>query len=489
MPNSAIFEHGYALLIGVGADLPVTVQDATGLRNILVDSERCAYRPAQVKLLTQEQATRQGILEGLDWIAAQTRNNPEATVVVYFSGHGGFIPAYHLVPFGYDPADLAKTAVSGAEFTDKLRAIQAEKLLVLLDCCHAGGMAEIKAPGFQKSPVPPELNEVLTTGSGRVVIASSRGDEVSYTGTPYSVFTQALREGLAGYGAAERDGYAYIADVAMYTGRVVPNRTKDRQHPILKLAAADNFAIAYYTGGDKSLKMLPGAQNYPPPIEVVEVDLVEGYRNVLKKLQSNLLRVEERMAEFYDEAAIPLDLERTKEGILRRIGETEAKIETEAKKSGWAPPSLEPVGPTLEDVMQRLDELELNLGDKLDNLKRGQSVIYHRLPAQDQVSLEEIRQEIRLGRVEQAQVANTVETVRKALKYFLATETTTDAEIKQTLDDIYQAVNGNLDFQQQLELTLPVIPFLLEYKVGLGVGVDLGAVWQELQARIRGRNQ
>jgi uncharacterized caspase-like protein len=339
MPNSSTFNHGYALLIGVGAGLPVTVQDAKGLRDILVDSGRCAYPPDQVKLLTESQATRQGILDGLDWLITQVPNDPEATCLIFFSGHGGLMPEYHLVPFDYSPQNLANSAVSGAEFTRRLRAIQAQKLLVLLDCCHAGGMTEAKAPGFVKSPAPLELDAMLTAGSGRVVIASSRKDEVSYTATPYSVFTQALREGLAGYGAAERDGYAYMADVALYVGRMVPNRTQDQQHPILKLSAADNFAIAYYTGGEKSPKPLPGAQTYISPIEAVDVNLVEGYQRILKQYQRNLLAVEERMAQFFDQAAVPLDLERTKAGILQRIAEVEAKIEEQAKLSGWAPPS------------------------------------------------------------------------------------------------------------------------------------------------------
>jgi hypothetical protein len=44
------FVDGYALLIGVGADLPVTVQDASALRDVLVDPSRAAYPPAQVMI-------------------------------------------------------------------------------------------------------------------------------------------------------------------------------------------------------------------------------------------------------------------------------------------------------------------------------------------------------------------------------------------------------------------------------------------------------
>ena len=44
------------------------------------------------------------------------------------------------MPFGYDLKQLYKTAIRGTEFTDMLRVLQVRQLLVLLDCCHAGGV-------------------------------------------------------------------------------------------------------------------------------------------------------------------------------------------------------------------------------------------------------------------------------------------------------------------------------------------------------------
>ena len=46
------FSDGYALVIGVGADLPGTVQDATGFADVLRDPARCAYAADRVRLLT-----------------------------------------------------------------------------------------------------------------------------------------------------------------------------------------------------------------------------------------------------------------------------------------------------------------------------------------------------------------------------------------------------------------------------------------------------
>src|SRR5215207_5105759 len=112
------FELGHALIIGVGADLPATIDDAVGMVDILRDPERCAYPAGQVDVLTGAQASRAGVLQGLDRLAQTTPM--DATAIIFFSGHGyraGAAPdvRYYLMPFGYDLNRLDETAISGRE--------------------------------------------------------------------------------------------------------------------------------------------------------------------------------------------------------------------------------------------------------------------------------------------------------------------------------------------------------------------------------------
>jgi hypothetical protein len=215
-------------------------------------------------LLTKEGAKRDHILTALDRLAQST--TPDATVIVYFSGHGYQVSssmgtAYYLMAFGYDQNQLYSTAISGTEFATKLQAIPAKKLLVLLDCCHAGGLDDTQKIGLtaEKAPLPPEAQALLAEGKGRVFIASSKADEKSLAGKPYSAFTLALIESLAGKGASQQDGYVRVADVALYAREVVPKWTGNRQHPILNFEQADNFVLAYYAGGEMEPKGLPFA--------------------------------------------------------------------------------------------------------------------------------------------------------------------------------------------------------------------------------------
>ena len=261
-----MFEQGYACIIGVGADLPNTEKDAIGLADVLMDPERCAYPKQQIQVLTGTNATRKSILSKLDKLAKSTVS--EATVIIYFSGHGYRVngsnnESYCLMPYGYDQYRLDETAISDVEFTERLQAIPAQKLLVLLDCCHAGGMSD--SPMLAKFPLPPEAQQMLSQGKGRAIIASSQANEVSYAGKPYSAFTAALLEAFCGRGASQQDGYVRVTDLAMYAREVVPRRTGFKQHPILNYEQADNFVLAYYAGGETQPKGLPFGE---PEIEV-----------------------------------------------------------------------------------------------------------------------------------------------------------------------------------------------------------------------------
>lgn len=255
------FRNAHALAIGVGGDLPVTANDAKAVAKIFADPERCAVPESNVKVLTDGEASHDGIVAALGELA--WRAAPDDVATVYFSGHGLMVPTeparYFLVPHDGKYLD-------GGTFTELLKSIRAQRLLVLLDCCYAAGMhadADFKAEDVKSAPVPFEPSELrLRAGSGTAVLSSSRRGEVSLPGNPYSIFTQVLIEGLCGAGASEQDGYVRVADLAMYLGLWVPRLTRERQHPTLDFEAANNYPVAYYAAGSKAARQPPGWFGY-----------------------------------------------------------------------------------------------------------------------------------------------------------------------------------------------------------------------------------
>ena len=179
--------------------------------------------------------------------------------------------SYFLIPHGYDLNNLSETAITGRELADKIAAIRSQRLLLLLDCCHAGGVADdsTKAPGLvlAKAPLPPEAKALFTKGGGRIVICSSRADEISLGAQPYSLFTRALIDCFAGQGVAKLDGYVHALDLALYAREKVPTWSKERQHPTADIERADNFIVATYAAGAKEPRPLSLS-----PIDTEEVE-------------------------------------------------------------------------------------------------------------------------------------------------------------------------------------------------------------------------
>ncbi len=107
------------------------------------------FSPDAIRVVTDERATRQGVLERLQWLLEGVRSGDER--FLYFSGHGARLTQYNNdgEPDHHDEAlvtwDFDWKGNCG--ITDKeLAAAYANlpygaHLWVVLDCCHSGGMA------------------------------------------------------------------------------------------------------------------------------------------------------------------------------------------------------------------------------------------------------------------------------------------------------------------------------------------------------------
>ncbi len=253
------FSVGRALVIGISeyqneevANLPsIVAKDATDIYSLLVDRDRCGYDSNRVKLLTNKDATTQNIREKLDWLASESL--PNETVVIFFSGHGVRVgpknsEVNYLVPYDFDYDDLESKAIASSELTQALSKIKAQRVLVLLDACHSGGTGEVKSnlpDNVMKSGLNRKMYESLLAGSGRVIIASSRTDQLSWAMTKYanSVFTHFLLEGLRGAALRENDQFISVFGLFEYVSDNVPMEAN--QQPLLKSHNLEkNFGIA-----------------------------------------------------------------------------------------------------------------------------------------------------------------------------------------------------------------------------------------------------
>jgi len=294
--NPTGYPQGHALLIGV-ADyqqiprLPDAVlNDVNDLAETLSSPKYCAYAPANVVTLLDANATRAAVLKGLNALAS--RVGLDDTACVFFSGHGAIVGSpgsEHslLVTFDTDLADIENTSISSVELAAALAQIKAERLLVFLDACHAGGASISKkltdGKGHEfKSGYSEDTFARLAVGRGRALMASCRADEVSavFTGARNSVFTTALLAGLRGSADKSASGFIKVFDLFNYVSDEVPKLVPDTQHPIFKADNLEgNFAVALSQGGKKS----PSSPEIKPtarednPWSILEGILLELY--------------------------------------------------------------------------------------------------------------------------------------------------------------------------------------------------------------------
>jgi metacaspase-1 len=270
------FAGGRALIVGIANYPRVTVlpeavlMDARDVAALLKSGDHCAYLPDNVDVLIDYEATSQGIRDGLRRLASTTR--PGDTAIFFFSGHGGRIQRganerAFLIPYDCDPSQMLNTGIASEELTELISNIKAERLVVVLDACHSAGEGDLKALsplGDIKAGLDEKTYDALAVGTGRVIMASSRSNEVSLIlpGMQNSLFTHYLLKALGGAVIPLGDQMIRVFDVFQYVSEKVPARAKANhatQHPIFKAQDLEtNFPLALRMGGKR-----PSASSHP----------------------------------------------------------------------------------------------------------------------------------------------------------------------------------------------------------------------------------
>lgn len=274
-----LFNKGYALLIGVGESaykplsLPVTVKDTQAIYAALTDPDLCAYPDDKehIRVLNNAEATRSAILDGLKWLKERAEAEREATVLVYYSGHGWVDKTdnrYYLLQHDVKPTKLAASALSAEVFTSALREIQSERLLVVIDSCHAAGMATSKDAeaaaradaelleefeDFERIAPSKGVIDAIKQGKGRVVFTSSEGEQKSWIkDESFSIYTYHFLEALQGVANRPGDTEVKVSNLMNHLSKAVPESARKlhgvEQTPHFDMDAGD-FIIAKLRGG------------------------------------------------------------------------------------------------------------------------------------------------------------------------------------------------------------------------------------------------
>lgn len=156
----------------------------------------------------------------------------DGDLLLYFSGHG-FLSETGGVLCTSD-ATPDDWGIPMQEVVDLAIQSPARQILLLLDCCHSGDIANpaaINRPGGR--------NPLTTLRENMTVIAASRATQVSIEAGGHGLFTQALLDALEG-GAADQLGLVTAPAIYAYVSRRFTARD---QRPVYKTSATDVLCV------------------------------------------------------------------------------------------------------------------------------------------------------------------------------------------------------------------------------------------------------
>lgn len=227
-PVAASARQFHGLFIGINRyrsksvrRLASAVRDAKALHAVFSDN----LGDASITLLVEREATRAAVVAAL--VELQTRSTPEDVVVISFSGHGS--TTHELVTHDADPDNLPTTSLPLDQFTDLVSAIPARQLVVVLDCCFAGGAGAkvLNAPlvprgGLHGLPESTDARLERIAGTGRLILAAATGEQEAWEDPHlgHGLLTYHLLRALLGAAAGD-GGQVRLYDLLAFVTREV----------------------------------------------------------------------------------------------------------------------------------------------------------------------------------------------------------------------------------------------------------------------------
>lgn len=249
----------HVLAIGVSEYLHQTVRDLSYAHKDAEDFARVwkrqqglQYAHVECKVLTNEQATTDGIREAMESLLNK-KPGPDDIVVILFSGHGVYDDRgnYYLATYETEPDKLRLTALPHTEIGHLVtRELAHCRRLLFVDACHSAA-----AVSDNYSSGDPWMD------FGAVVYASSHWREVSEEreewrhGAMVSAFlemTQTVSTGDDPAASIVQDGIVTAKDLDFYFHRRIASLTHGRQHSATKWPITiSDFPVAVRLSAEK----------------------------------------------------------------------------------------------------------------------------------------------------------------------------------------------------------------------------------------------
>ena len=206
-----VIEH--YLQLATNEQLRGVPPDARRLHEVL-----CNYADGEISLsqwLQDEEATKARILHEVRQLG---QADPSAQVIVYFGGHGHRLNGVsYLLPYETHWNSSLHDLLSMQELGAALEEIRAEEIVIILDCCHSGGLRGLAV----------ELADDLSERTGKAcIIAATRAQRVSLEDNTGGVFIPTLCAALTNPLLSNEYGQISIQAAFDWSIQFIPDRVE-----------------------------------------------------------------------------------------------------------------------------------------------------------------------------------------------------------------------------------------------------------------------
>jgi len=216
----------HALIVGIdnypNAPLSGAINDATAVAGLLKTNEDGS---ANFNVTLLKDVQKKAVLKGeiIKLFAAASD-----IALFYFAGHGGIDPfGYHIVTPDMIQHDLG---VPMSQLLAIVNGSKAKNKIIILDCCHAGGIDEtaLMSKGIS-----------IYLCNGVTILTSSRASELSVESNGQGVFTSLLVEALKG-GSADLNGNITPGSIYAFIDKVLGPH---EQRPVFKTNISEFISL------------------------------------------------------------------------------------------------------------------------------------------------------------------------------------------------------------------------------------------------------
>jgi len=244
--------QSWAVIIGISQyqdtripSLRYASTDAQAFYNWAISPKGGKYAPSRIKLLINNEATQRNIKDSLFvWLKQALE---EDVVTIYFAGHGSpespdSPENLFLLPYDVQYDNISTTGFPMWDIETALkRFIKAQKVVVIADACHAGGVgqsfdiARRANRSIKVNPISSGLQNLSQIGDGVCVISASDDKQFSQEGKQWGgghgVFTHFLLKGLEGEADYNKDTRVTLGELIPFISEQVRRATKNAQAP------------------------------------------------------------------------------------------------------------------------------------------------------------------------------------------------------------------------------------------------------------------